>query len=87
MTDTRILLIEDDEDDYEFTRELLAGLPGAGLELSWVSDYHKGIEASRSGQLRRLPGGLPAGRRERPRSVARAGGQRGSDAGDPAHGP
>jgi response regulator RpfG family c-di-GMP phosphodiesterase len=49
VTDTRILLIEDDEDDYEFTRDLLAGLPGAGLELSWVSDYHKGIEASRSG--------------------------------------
>jgi response regulator RpfG family c-di-GMP phosphodiesterase len=49
VPDTRILLIEDDEDDYEFTRELLAGLPGAGLELSWVSDYAKGIEASRSG--------------------------------------
>jgi response regulator RpfG family c-di-GMP phosphodiesterase len=56
MTDTpstsaRILLIEDDEDDYEFTRELLADLPGAHLELSWVSDYHKGIEASRTGRF------------------------------------
>jgi response regulator RpfG family c-di-GMP phosphodiesterase len=47
----RILLIEDDEDDYEFTRELLAELPDASLELSWVSDYQKGIEASRSGRF------------------------------------
>jgi response regulator RpfG family c-di-GMP phosphodiesterase len=45
----RILLIEDDEDDYEFTRELLADLPEAQLELSWVSDYHKGILESRRG--------------------------------------
>jgi response regulator RpfG family c-di-GMP phosphodiesterase len=45
----RILLIEDDEDDYEFTRELLADLPEAHLELSWVSDYHKGIQESRRG--------------------------------------
>lgn len=45
----RILLIEDDEDDYELTRDLLADLPDAQLELAWVSDYHQGIEASRSG--------------------------------------
>jgi response regulator RpfG family c-di-GMP phosphodiesterase len=45
----RILLIEDDEDDYEFTRELLADMPEAHLELSWVSDYHTGIQESRKG--------------------------------------
>jgi ribonuclease P protein subunit RPR2 len=45
----RVLLIEDDEDDYELTRELLAHLPEARLELSWVSDYHQGIAESRTG--------------------------------------
>jgi putative two-component system response regulator len=45
----RILLIEDDEEDYELTRGLLADLPEAHLELSWVSDYHKGILESRKG--------------------------------------
>ena len=46
----RILLIEDDEDDYELTRKLLADLPEAQLELSWVRDYKRGIQESRTGR-------------------------------------
>jgi response regulator RpfG family c-di-GMP phosphodiesterase len=46
----RILLIEDDEDDYELTRELLADLPGARLELSWARDYQRGIQEARTGR-------------------------------------
>jgi putative two-component system response regulator len=44
----RILLIEDDEEDYRFTRELPSGLPGARSEVSWANDYRAGIEASRT---------------------------------------
>ena len=46
----RVLLIEDDEEDYKFTRELLASLPGARHELSWARDYRAGIEASLTGE-------------------------------------
>ena len=35
----RILLIEDDEDDYVLTRELLADAFGAGFELEWVASW------------------------------------------------
>jgi response regulator RpfG family c-di-GMP phosphodiesterase len=45
----RILLIEDDEEDYELTRELLTRLPGARLGLTWVRDYHEGIQEARAG--------------------------------------
>ena len=49
-TAARVLLIEDDEEDYEYTRDLLASLPGSRHELVWASDYRTGIEASRTGR-------------------------------------
>lgn len=42
---TKILLIEDDEDDYVMTRDLLAEIKGRRLDLEWVSTYGSGIEA------------------------------------------
>jgi putative two-component system response regulator len=45
----RVLLIEDDEEDYLFTLELLRRIAPSGYELSWASDYHSGLAACRSG--------------------------------------
>ncbi len=42
---TKILLIEDDEDDYVMTRDLLAEIEGKRLDLEWVTTYGSGIEA------------------------------------------
>jgi ribonuclease P protein subunit RPR2 len=42
-----VLLIEDDEEDYEFTRELFTELRRPPHELAWVSDYRSAVEASR----------------------------------------
>lgn len=39
----RIALIEDDEDDYLLTRELLVDIYGGGLELQWVSSWEEGL--------------------------------------------
>ncbi len=44
----RVLLVEDDEDDYFLTRELLAEIPGAGFELEWAAGYDAGAEAVRA---------------------------------------
>ena len=35
----RVLLIEDDEDDYVLTRDLLSEIKGAPFHLDWVKDY------------------------------------------------
>lgn len=40
-----ILLIEDDEDDYVFARDLLSEVFGDGLKLSWLSDGKDGLAA------------------------------------------
>ncbi|MEM9625031.1 MAG: EAL domain-containing protein [Pseudomonadota bacterium] len=40
----RVLLIEDDEDDYFLTRELLADIFGRHLELEWVSAWQSALE-------------------------------------------
>jgi signal transduction histidine kinase/CheY-like chemotaxis protein len=41
----RVLLVEDDEDDYVLTRDLLAEIPGCGFELEWASGYDAALEA------------------------------------------
>jgi signal transduction histidine kinase len=41
----RILLIDDDEDDFTLTQDLLAEAPGDGYALDWVSDYDAGLES------------------------------------------
>jgi PAS domain S-box-containing protein len=41
----RVLLIDDDEDDFFLTRDLLGDIPNGGFELEWVSDYDAALEA------------------------------------------
>ncbi|GAM08772.1 nodulation protein V [Geobacter sp. OR-1] len=41
----KVLLVEDDEDDYVMTRELLASSRWGKFELNWVSSYGAGLEA------------------------------------------
>jgi cyclic di-GMP phosphodiesterase len=43
-----VLLVEDDEEDYQFTKELLEELDGIRHELGWASDYQQALEASRN---------------------------------------
>ncbi|HLH56527.1 MAG TPA: response regulator, partial [Verrucomicrobiae bacterium] len=40
----KILLVEDDEDDYIIARELLAEIPGHRFTLDWVNTYEKGLQ-------------------------------------------
>ena len=48
MTDPiRLLLVDDDEDDYVLTRDLLADIPGSRFELDWISDPDDALEAMR----------------------------------------
>jgi len=46
----RILLIDDDRDDYLITRDLLAEVPSCPFELEWVGDYDAGLGALKSGR-------------------------------------
>ncbi|HEY6804909.1 MAG TPA: hybrid sensor histidine kinase/response regulator [Pyrinomonadaceae bacterium] len=41
----RVLLVEDDEDDYLLTRELLNEINPSGYELDWTSNYNDALEA------------------------------------------
>ena len=41
----RILLIDDDEDDFTIARDLLADIPGNGYVLDWEPDYDAGLAA------------------------------------------
>ncbi len=41
----RILLIDDDEDDFFLTRNLLGEIPTGNFQLEWVADYQQGLEA------------------------------------------
>ncbi len=42
---TRILLVEDDDDDYVLTRDLLADIPGGSYALDWVTTVPAGLAA------------------------------------------
>ncbi|MBV9123382.1 MAG: response regulator [Planctomycetes bacterium] len=41
----RVLLVEDDEDDYFLTRDLLSEIQGQPFRLEWVKDYVTALEA------------------------------------------
>jgi signal transduction histidine kinase len=41
----RVLLVDDDEDDYLLTRELFAEIPGARYALDWAPTYDAGLAA------------------------------------------
>jgi two-component system, cell cycle sensor histidine kinase and response regulator CckA len=40
----RVLLIEDDEDDFIITRDLLAEIPGKKFSVDWAKTYEEGLE-------------------------------------------
>lgn len=45
----KVLLIEDDEDDYLITRDLLSDVEGVSYEISWINNYDQGLaEAKRN---------------------------------------
>jgi PAS domain S-box-containing protein len=41
----RVLLVEDDEDDYVLTRGLFSEMTGCKFKLEWFKSYHLGLEA------------------------------------------
>src|SRR5436305_642889 len=41
----RVLLIDDDEDEFILTRDLLDEITGTRFEVDWESDWQKGLEA------------------------------------------
>jgi signal transduction histidine kinase len=41
----RVLLVDDDRDDYSLTREILEEIPGGRFRLDWVSTYDAALEA------------------------------------------
>ena len=48
MMDTglvKVLLVEDDEDDFVITRDLLSDLPGRHFTLDWVKTFEAGLES------------------------------------------
>ena len=48
MVDTeivKVLLVEDDEDDFVITRDLLARIPACRVTLDWVRTFEAGLEA------------------------------------------
>ena len=52
MSDTetiRLLLVEDDEDDYFLTREYLAEITSLRVLLDWASIYHEGLQRLKQG--------------------------------------
>jgi signal transduction histidine kinase len=46
----RVLLIDDDRDDYLLTRDLFAEIPGGRYQLDWAGDYDAGLAAVRRGE-------------------------------------
>ena len=40
----RILLVDDDEDDYFLTRDLLADIPDSNFQLDWLADPDAALE-------------------------------------------
>jgi signal transduction histidine kinase len=40
----RVLLVDDDEDDYVLTREAVAAIPGGGYALDWASDFDTALQ-------------------------------------------
>src|SRR5688500_2344895 len=48
-TSCKILLIDDDEDDFVLTREMVKEIPGHEFELTWIHSYEPALEAMVSG--------------------------------------
>lgn len=48
--DMRVLLIEDDEDDYFLTKSLLADIFGRHLKMEWIASWQPALERALEGQ-------------------------------------
>ena len=50
MTDPaiRVLLVDDDQDDYHIVRDLLESVDSTRFQLEWASTYERGLEAIRT---------------------------------------
>jgi len=46
----KVLLVDDDEDDYLITRDLISQDSGRRYQLDWVNSYEAGLEAIRRGE-------------------------------------
>jgi len=46
----KVLLIEDDEDDYVLVRDLLSEIPARKYVLEWVRSYHAALHAMECGR-------------------------------------
>jgi len=46
----RVLLIDDDRDDYVLTRDLFGEISGGRFQLDWASDYEAGLDELRKGE-------------------------------------
>ena len=46
----KVLLVDDDEDDYILTRELLSEVKGGKYALDWASSYEEGLKVAGRGQ-------------------------------------
>jgi len=42
----RVLLVDDDEDDYVVTRDIAAGIPGRPIRIDWVADFDAALVAA-----------------------------------------
>jgi signal transduction histidine kinase len=49
-TPVRVLLIDDDRDDFLLTRDLFGEMPAGRYHLDWVADYDSGLAAIRAGK-------------------------------------
>ena len=77
MADTlRILLVEDDEDDYLLTRSMLGTQGQAQFTLDWERSFVPALTAIREARHDALPDRLPARRSHRPRPRPRGMGER-----------
>lgn len=47
MAAIRLLLVEDDEDDYFLTKDCLEAIPGQEVELEWIQEYDTAMERLR----------------------------------------
>ena len=57
--ETRVLLVEDDENDYLITRDLLAGQARTRFRVEWCNEYGRRAGRDRRAAPRHLPGRLP----------------------------
>src|ERR1044071_1251183 len=51
MTDVhRVLLVDDDEDDYHLTRDLLNEIRYIQFQLDWIDDFDRAVEEMKRGR-------------------------------------